>query len=356
MVLFVNLCVCVRLGFPKFTSMDIREQEKEVIIPAASAGGGYAHIFGETSSGGVVDRRLESIHNGSHHHIQTDLHDADCVAATTENIGNGGGGSGGVSGGGGGGGGGSFSSGGRSKARGAGSGVRYRECLKNHAASVGGNIYDGCGEFMPSGEDGTLEALKCAACECHRNFHRKEIHGESQLNISPNYRRGLMLNHLQLPAPLPSPSALHGHHKFSMALNLHSSPNAPIIAPMNVAYGGGGGTESSSEDLNVFHSNAEVMPPSSFSLKKRYRTKFTQEQKDRMLEFAERVGWRIQKQDEEDVERFCSDVGVKRQVLKVWMHNNKNTVKKPNENHEPEPAAVAVAVDVGTCTVVTSES
>ncbi|XP_039015515.1 zinc-finger homeodomain protein 5-like [Hibiscus syriacus] len=41
--------------------------------------------------------------------------------------------------------------------------VRYRECLKNHAANIGGNVYDGCGEFMPSGEDGTLEALKCAA-------------------------------------------------------------------------------------------------------------------------------------------------------------------------------------------------
>lgn len=312
--------------------MDMREQEKEVIMPGAPVGaGGYSHIFGETSS----ERRIDSIHNGSHHHIQTDHHDGDRVPASGENVGGGAGG-------------GNFSSGGgRSKVRGAVSGVRYRECLKNHAASVGGNIYDGCGEFMPSGEDGTLEALKCAACECHRNFHRKEIDGESQLNISPNYRRGLMLNHLQLPPPLPSPSALHGHHKFSMALNLHSSPTAPIIAPMNVAFAGGGGNESSSEDLNVFQSNAEVMPPSSFSLsKKRFRTKFTQEQKDRMLEFAEKVGWRIQKQDEEEVERFCTEVGVKRQVLKVWMHNNKNTVKKQNENHEPEIAGTGAGAGI----------
>ncbi|CBI29630.3 unnamed protein product, partial [Vitis vinifera] len=53
--------------------------------------------------------------------------------------------------------------------------VRYRECLKNHAAAMGGNATDGCGEFMPGGEEGTLEALNCSACHCHRNFHRKEV-------------------------------------------------------------------------------------------------------------------------------------------------------------------------------------
>lgn len=55
--------------------------------------------------------------------------------------------------------------------------VRYRECMKNHAAAMGGTAMDGCGEFMPSGEEGTIEALTCSACSCHRNFHRKEIEG-----------------------------------------------------------------------------------------------------------------------------------------------------------------------------------
>ncbi|KAF8395348.1 hypothetical protein HHK36_019294 [Tetracentron sinense] len=41
-----------------------------------------------------------------------------------------------------------------------------------------GNATDGCGEFMPNGES-TLEALKCTACNCHRNFHVKEMEGES---------------------------------------------------------------------------------------------------------------------------------------------------------------------------------
>ncbi|CAI0436158.1 unnamed protein product [Linum tenue] len=48
-----------------------------------------------------------------------------------------------------------------------------------------------------------------------------------------------------------------------------------------------------------------------------------------MMEFAEKVGWRINKQDVEAVERFCSEVGVRRQVFKVWMHNNK-TQQQPS--------------------------
>ncbi|XP_018631813.1 mini zinc finger protein 2-like [Nicotiana tomentosiformis] len=51
--------------------------------------------------------------------------------------------------------------------------VRYVECQKNHAASVGGYVVDGCREFMPGETSGA--ALTCAACGCHRNFHRKEV-------------------------------------------------------------------------------------------------------------------------------------------------------------------------------------
>ncbi|EPS70697.1 hypothetical protein M569_04064, partial [Genlisea aurea] len=52
--------------------------------------------------------------------------------------------------------------------------VRYAECEKNQAADVGRHAVDGCREFLPCGdrEDG---ALTCAACGCHRNFHRRKI-------------------------------------------------------------------------------------------------------------------------------------------------------------------------------------
>lgn len=54
-------------------------------------------------------------------------------------------------------------------------GVRYRECMKNHAASIGGYAVDGCREFLAArGEEGSSAALSCAACGCHQNFHRKE--------------------------------------------------------------------------------------------------------------------------------------------------------------------------------------
>ncbi|KAJ4826042.1 hypothetical protein Tsubulata_029787 [Turnera subulata] len=221
--------------------------------------------------------------------------------------------------------------------------VRYRECLRNHAASVGGNVFDGCGEFMPGGEEGSLEALKCAACDCHRNFHRKEVDGETQ--FSPGSRRGnaAVIHSLQLPPSLPSPTMMHHHHhqRYSMGLHTTSPTTVNMVQPVTtVAFGGsGGGTESSSEDLNPFHCNEEgvPLPPAYVLSKKRFRTKFTPEQKDKMMEFAEKVGWRINKQEEEEVDKFCAEVGVRRQVFKVWMHNNKN-LRKQQEQQEAQPS------------------
>lgn len=63
--------------------------------------------------------------------------------------------------------------------------VRYKECQKNHAASVGGYAVDGCREFMPSGEEGTDSAFICAACSCHRDFHRREVETEVASTSSP---------------------------------------------------------------------------------------------------------------------------------------------------------------------------
>ncbi|XP_027360509.1 zinc-finger homeodomain protein 6-like [Abrus precatorius] len=208
--------------------------------------------------------------------------------------------------------------------------IRYRECLRNHAASMGSHVMDGCGEFMASGEDGTQESLRCAACDCHRNFHRKEVEGEqSQPQPQPqlvhnyhNYYPNKYNGHLHYPTPS---SSLHHHHRFSHVVATNPTPS--LVPPVMMAFGGP--AESSSEDLNIFQSNAgaqlSVQAPLS---KKRFRTKFSQQQKDRMMEFADKIGWKIQKQNEQEVQQFCTQVGVKRQVFKVWMHNNKQTMKK----------------------------
>ncbi|XP_028058083.1 zinc-finger homeodomain protein 6-like [Camellia sinensis] len=216
---------------------------------------------------------------------------------------------------------------------------RYRECLKNHAANMGCHVVDGCGEFMPSGEEGTPEELKCAACDCHRNFHRKEIEGEFQQPGTNSYypynpnrnttHRTTTTTHLPQPLPPPPPPHHHHHH------HRYAPPTGPF-QPVMMAFGGGVAAESSSEDLNnmVFHCNDGTQPPMGIvqqpftGSKKRFRTKFSQEQKDRMQQFAERLEWKIQKQDEEQVQQFCGEVGVKRQVFKVWMHNNKQAMKK----------------------------
>ncbi|CAN6373921.1 unnamed protein product [Urochloa humidicola] len=56
--------------------------------------------------------------------------------------------------------------------------LQYRECQRNHAASIGRYAVDGCREFMASGAEGTAAALLCAACGCHRSFHRREVEAD----------------------------------------------------------------------------------------------------------------------------------------------------------------------------------
>ncbi|KAG4992500.1 hypothetical protein AAZX31_09G218100 [Glycine max] len=56
--------------------------------------------------------------------------------------------------------------------------VRYRDCRRNHVCHLGGHTVDGCTEFIPSGSEGTDTALICAACGCHRNFHRREEYSQ----------------------------------------------------------------------------------------------------------------------------------------------------------------------------------
>lgn len=304
----------------------------------------------------------------------------------------------------------------------AGASVRYRECLRNHAARVGGHVLDGCGEFMPGGEDGTPEALKCAACTCHRSFHRKEVEGGEEAeglflpvsSASPpqgvqqgNPRRYYLpggpgngaypsggaargssgTRNLHNPSPLslqtPPTHGRHQHHTpVGMLPPSSGSVGAFAPAPSGVmAFGGGGGgnddeentnysggtttTESSSDEMQAhmlaaggasFHHGApstqalqtptvpggagapqlQYQPAggASGSTKKRFRTKFSAEQKERMAEFAERVGWRMQKQDEAAVEQFCREAGVSRQVFKVWMHNNKHALLKAKQQQE----------------------
>ncbi|MCO5587230.1 hypothetical protein L7F22_041177 [Adiantum nelumboides] len=257
--------------------------------------------------------------------------------------------------------------------------VKYRECLKNHAANIGRHALDGCGEFMPSGEEGSLEALKCGACGCHRNFHRREVEGSDLAAAAPatggscsagfcstygprfqlqsikdfnhdmstsSRRRSFALQPqpppphppLALPPPPLSPAVGGGHPRSLLPLHMQPQLNSPPPGAHDLT----GDLQDQSPDpthlqqhqhhhissshamLSIHHHHFG----SSSSLNKRFRTKFSPQQKDRMFSFAERLGWRIQKHDDAAVHQFCADVGVKRHVFKVWMHNNKSTFAK----------------------------
>ncbi|URE21207.1 ZF-HD protein dimerization region [Musa troglodytarum] len=189
----------------------------------------------------------------------------------------------------------------------------YRECLKNHAASLGGHALDGCGEFMlsPAADPADPSSIRCAACSCHRNFHRRHRSndqeggggedGDGEDDEEAEMDGGRVHRWPRLSStspPLFYPSAPH------MLLAL--SAGLPVAAPIA----------------------AVAAPPAaaeSAQPRKRFRTKFTPEQKDRMQELSERLGWRMQKREEVLVEECCREIGVDKGVFKVWMHNNKHT-------------------------------
>ncbi|OMO99580.1 hypothetical protein CCACVL1_03723 [Corchorus capsularis] len=192
--------------------------------------------------------------------------------------------------------------------------VRYRECLKNHAAAIGGNATDGCGagEFMPNGEEGTLEALKCSACNCHRNFHRKEIQCDCPFpfdcyhNSAPliNSGRKLILgphqNYILAASPAAAVTAV------PPLMKAGSSVPSETDEKLDDNGGGGGGGRV----------GAKGSGGGGKLVRKSFRTKFSQEQKEKMLKFAEKAEWRIQKLDESVVQQLCQEIGIKRRVLK----------------------------------------
>lgn len=187
--------------------------------------------------------------------------------------------------------------------------VVYKECLKNHAASMGGHAVDGCGEFMPAPDATPADptSLKCAACGCHRNFHRREPPDDysfsSPTHISSPHFIDFRHPFRRRSSPSPSPPPPPPQH---MLLALATPPDNHHLTPVT--------------PTAVKHENTAG--------RKRFRTKFTQEQKEKMHNFSEKLGWKLQKSDEVSVERFCNEIGVSRGVLKVWMHNNKNTLGK----------------------------
>ncbi|KAL2552302.1 zinc-finger homeodomain protein 9-like [Forsythia ovata] len=63
-----------------------------------------------------------------------------------------------------------------------------------------------------------------------------------------------------------------------------------------------------------------------------------------MLEFAKKIGWKMQKKDENVITDFCSEIGVNKDVFKVWIHNHKNISGSRNGTIFKAPTTAAAAV------------
>ncbi|XP_059446988.1 zinc-finger homeodomain protein 11-like [Corylus avellana] len=196
--------------------------------------------------------------------------------------------------------------------------VSYKECLKNHAASMGGLALDGCGEFLPSptATHSDPTSLKCAACGCHRNFHRRDSD-----DLIP---RALNVQHLSSTSQSPSPVCSPPPVSHLPPSQYYFSSIPQTLLSLSTA---------SPRQYDEHHKNSHptLMRTESGENplgRKRFRTKFSQEQKEKMFQFCEKLGWKMPKSNEMLVEEFCNEVGVDRRVLKVWMHNNKNPLRK----------------------------
>ncbi|KAI0494647.1 hypothetical protein KFK09_024788 [Dendrobium nobile] len=204
--------------------------------------------------------------------------------------------------------------------------VIYRECLKNHAASLGGHALDGCGEFMPSltANHADPTSLKCAACGCHRNFHRR-----------------IAIRHRAAGAAASGDDCLEGEGERDGRdddgedVDVDGSrPRSPSLSPPpyfssapHMLLALSNGVRDGDSPAGAGRSFTIPTPVVSVTpLRKRFRSKFSPEQKDRMLELSERLGWRLQKRDEELVEKYCNEIGIGKGVFKVWMHNNKHNL------------------------------
>ncbi|MQL72783.1 hypothetical protein Taro_005130 [Colocasia esculenta] len=195
---------------------------------------------------------------------------------------------------------------------------KYWECMRNHAAALGLHAFDGCGEFIPAGEPGGLDAYRCAACGCHRNFHRRDhggaVDGVPATHLSTAFQQHPLLHNAAAAAG--GPASKLQYYSF-----LHPQPTMASFPAHGYRSGG-----SSTPPPRSPPPPAPAPDDGVVLRRRRCRTMFTREQKEEMRKFADKVGWSIQRHDGEELREFCARVGVRRHVLKVWMHNNKGTL------------------------------
>ncbi|QCD76421.1 zinc-finger homeodomain protein 5-like [Vigna unguiculata] len=155
----------------------------------------------------------------------------------------------------------------------------YKECRRNHAVALGGACYDGCNEYLkPSSDQTSEDAFLCACCGCHRNFHRKQ---------DPVQQAEAESNYVMDVVPVS-------------ARPTNNNPEAvQRVRPL-----------------------------------RRKRTTFSVDQKKQMTRFAHILGWKPHKGNREEIQRFCTDMGISRKIFVVWLNNNRHRAI----NHTTDPS------------------
>ncbi|XVE67434.1 hypothetical protein DITRI_Ditri08aG0160600 [Diplodiscus trichospermus] len=176
---------------------------------------------------------------------------------------------------------------------------RYNECRRNHAASFGRYAVDGCGEFISCNDN----VFTCAACGCHRNFHRKDPPNNAT-TVLPAPRQPMPPQRRPLLAMAPLPLACHNQLTGETSLFIRDRNNI----------------DAGSEAL----SGANVEEENDKKRKRAKRTKLTVEQKSKMMRFADQLGWRCQRHLHAEIEEFCEEVGITKRVFVIWLNNNRH--------------------------------
>ncbi|KAG8047389.1 hypothetical protein GUJ93_ZPchr0008g13510 [Zizania palustris] len=217
----------------------------------------------------------------------------------------------------------------------------------------------------PAADPSDPALLMCAACGCHRNFHRR-------LPEKPPSPPLLALPPPQPLAPVAAPQVDRVHcsrergEEAPQVNRVHGGgrdddddednsedsddgldyeddqPASPVLAPAALppgyvpsathrmlplgtgAPGSAPAVSSRSPYLTPSPMSAPGVASAAAAVRKRFRTKFSPEQKQRMQALSERLGWRLQKRDEAVLEACCHEISVGKGVFKVWMHNNKH--------------------------------
>ncbi|XP_052209199.1 zinc-finger homeodomain protein 1-like [Diospyros lotus] len=169
-------------------------------------------------------------------------------------------------------------------------------------------------DIRAAGTEGALETLKGVACQHHCKLHKKQtrvITNNEHINIPTDSDQHRLPPHLQFVALYGPPPG------FKSPLGLQKAPEGEERErgegshnfQMRVAIG----CSITSTDSE----NAAEVPI------KRPRTRFSKEQKERMLGLAEKVGWKVRKENREAIRQVCDEIGVLPLNFKIWVRNNK---------------------------------